>query len=200
MGGFGSGGPSSGAATCEACLSLDLAWLRRRGMLTPGRTSTLTWSWGGQQTGSISLRAEEHGVRLIYRTKDGSGAPLNVSELVPFAHTGTMFGGQRRWLSCPKCRRRCRKLYGGRYFRCRRCYGLRYASQSEGRGSRAMDRAHKLAKRLHDKWGGATEGEYEFPPKPPRMRWATYRRLQAQYDDLQNRWATGIMARFARFR
>jgi hypothetical protein len=63
-----------------------------------------------------------------------------------------------------------------------------------------MDQANKIAKRLHDKWSGATEDEYDFPPKPPRMRWATYNRLEAQYDDLQNRWAIGIMARFARFR
>jgi hypothetical protein len=55
------------------------------------------------------------------------------------------------------------------------------------------------AKRLHDKWGGVTEDEYDFPPKPPRMRWATYSRLEAQYDDLENRWALGIMTRFARY-
>ena len=48
-------------------------------------------------------------------------------------------------------------------------------------------------------WGGATEEEYEFPPKPPRMRWATYNRLEEQYDELENRWALGIMTRFARY-
>ena len=31
------------------------------------------------------------------------------------------------------------------------------------------------------------------------MRWSTYNRLEAQYDDLENRWALGIMAWFARF-
>ena len=38
--------------------------------------------------------------------------------------------------------------------------------------SRSSDRARKIAKRLHDKWGNTTEDEYDFPPKPPRMRWA----------------------------
>jgi hypothetical protein len=100
-----------------------------------------------------------------------------------------------------RCGRRCRKIYGGQYFRCRRCYRLRYISQGESRpDQRALDRARKIAKRLHDKWGGATEAEYEFPPKPPRMRWATYNRLEQQYDDLENRWALGITTRFARFR
>ena len=59
MGGFGSGRPSSGAPTCEGCLNIDLAWLRRRGMLTPGRFSTLTWSRVGEQTGSIRLVAQQ---------------------------------------------------------------------------------------------------------------------------------------------
>ena len=36
MGGFGSGGHNtSGAATCESCPSIDLAWLRRRGHTEP---------------------------------------------------------------------------------------------------------------------------------------------------------------------
>ena len=200
MGGFGSGGRNAtGAATCESCHSIDLAWLRRRGMLQLGRYSSLTWSQAGEQTGSITLIAQQDGVRLRYQTKDRHGSPADVNELVPFAYTPTRFGGRRQWLRCLKCGRGCRKIYGGCYFRCRLCYRLRYASQSEKADQRALDRARKIAKRLHDKWGGATEDEYDFPPKPPRMRWATYNRLEAQYDDLENRWALGIMARFARY-
>src|SRR5262249_21797030 len=139
------------------------------------------------------------GLRLLYRTKDGNGAPVEVNELAPFAYTPTRLGGQRQWFRCLKCYRRCRKIYGGRYFRCRLCYRLRYASQSEDKAQRAMRRADKVAKRLHDMWGGMTVEEYEFPPKPPRMRWATYQRLEEQYDRLQDRWGVAIMARFGRF-
>lgn len=196
MGGFGSGRPSRyGRPTCEACHNLDLAWLRRRGMLKPGSRSTVTWSRGGEVTGSISLTAQVDGVRLLYGiTRDGEH--VTVDELVRFAYTSTKFDGRRRWLRCPRCSRGCRKLYGGRYFRCRRCHGLAYASQSEQAEQRAISRANKIAKRLHDMWGGVTEREYEFPPKPPRMRWATYQRLEATYDHLQNRWAIGVMTRF----
>ena len=91
---------------------------------------------------------------------------------------------------------RNQELYGGCYFRCRRCHGLAYASQSEPADQRAIGRANKIAKRLHDMLGGVTEHEYEFPPKPPRMRWTTYQRLEAEYDRLQNRWAVGVMTRF----
>jgi hypothetical protein len=201
MGGLGSGRPNSGAPTCEGYLNIDLAWLRRRRMLTPGRFSTLTWSRSGEQTGSLTLAAEHDGVRLMYRTKDREGEPIDVNELVAFVYTPTRFGGRRQWLRCLRCGRGCRKIYGGRYFRCRRCYRLRYASQGESRpDQRALDRARKIAKRLHDKWGGATEEEYEFPPKPQRMRWATYNRLEEQYDELETRWALGIMTRIARFK
>jgi len=64
-------------------------------------------------------------------------------------------------------------------------------------GSARLGPARKIAKRLHDRWGGATEEEYEFPPKPPRMRWATYNRLEEQYNELENatdaRWTVRIM-------
>jgi hypothetical protein len=36
-------------------------------------------------------------------------------------------------------------------------------------------------------------------PRPPRLRRAAYNPLEAQYDDRKNRWALGIMTRFARY-
>jgi len=84
-------------------------------MLTPGRCSTLNWSLGGEQIGSITLAAQQDGVRLLYRMKDDNGASVEVNELVLFAYTPTRFGGQRQWFRCLKCYRRCRKIYGGRF-------------------------------------------------------------------------------------
>jgi hypothetical protein len=177
MGGFGSGpyGYSS-AATCESAHSIDLAWLRRRGMLEPGRYSTITWSMGGKRTGAISLVAQANGVRLVYGKTD-------VNELVPYGYSATMFGGRRQWLMCLKCGRRCRRIFGGRYFRCRQCYGLVYASTREPPHQRAIDRADRLRKRVGG-GRGAFDGE-DFPPKPPRMRWTTYHHLERQYEQLQ---------------
>ena len=59
-------------------------------------------------------------------------------------------------------------------------------------------RAGRIANRLHDMWGGKTKAEYDFPPKPKRMRWTTYQRLLDQYDGLQNRWGIGMMSWGAR--
>lgn len=197
MGGFGSGrwGFGGGKPTCEGCHSIDLAWLRRRGMLEAGRWSTLTWSRGGRQTGSITIVAQHDGVRLKYRINDHGGTPVNVDELVPFTYTTTKFNGRRQWLQCLKCGRGCRKIYGGRYFRCRQCHGLVHASTREPSYQRTLDRADRIRKRLCDTWGSAFEGD-EFPPKPKRMRWKTYRRLEERYEDLQNQWAVGAMVRF----
>ena len=47
---------------------------------------------------------------------------------------------------------------------------LRNNSLEPKSDQRASDRARKIAKRLHDKWGGATEDEYDFPPKPPHAK------------------------------
>ena len=122
--------------------SVDLAWLRRRDMLTPGKTASLAWSKCGHETGSIRIVAELDGVRLLYRATARDGAPIDVNELVPFVYTPTQFGGRRAWFQCLACKRGCRVIYGGRYFRCRRCYGLAYASQRESYFQRALDQLH----------------------------------------------------------
>ena len=194
MGGIGSGRYGyAGAAKCESAHSIDLAWLRRRGMLEPGFYSTVTWSIGGDKTGSIGVHVQADDLRLIYGVTAHDGAKISIDELVPFVHTATRFGGRRRWLMCIKCGRGCRKIYGGRYFRCRQCHRLRYASQSENSAQRAMQRADRIANRLHDMWKGTTKAAWEFPPKPPRMRWRTYKRLEQQYDQLQGRWTVGMI-------
>jgi hypothetical protein len=61
---------------------------------------------------------------------------------------------------------------------------------------RAIDRAERLRKRLGGAdWSCAFDGA-PLPPKPPRMRWKTYRRLEAQYEELQSRGIVGALSRF----
>jgi hypothetical protein len=134
------------------------------------------------------VKAEADGIRLVYRVTNRYGVRIEVNELVPFAYTATRFGGRRQWLTCLKCRRHCRKLYGGQYFRCRQCHGLVHESTREPAYQRALDQADRLWKRLGGT--GCAEAD-ELPPKPPHMHWRTYRRLEAKYDELVNRWAVG---------
>lgn len=150
MGGFGSGriGGLSCRPTCESSHSLDLTWLFRKGLLNVGRWSTVRWSKHGQETGSIALTLHEHGLQLLYGTQDDRGEPFRISELIPFSYSRAGFGGRRRWLQCLRCGRRCRVVYGGRYFRCRLCQGLRYQSQREPDFDRAIEQANRIRERL----------------------------------------------------
>jgi hypothetical protein len=183
MGGFGSGRSSySPGPTCEGAHSIDLAWLRRRGMLKPGPHS-LEWSCRGEPAGSISKFGQANGVRLLFWVTGSNGGRVLVDELVPFCYTETRFGGRRQWFMCLRCSRRCRLIFsGGRYFRFRyrQCYGLKYAWRNESSAQRAMRRADGIANRLHDIWKGTTKARWEFPPKPSRMRLRTYLRLRRQ--------------------
>jgi hypothetical protein len=77
--------------------SIDHAWLRRRGMLKPGRYS-LTWSSRGEPAGSISMIAQAGGLHLLYWVTGSNGERSSVNEFVPFAYTPTRFGGRRQWL------------------------------------------------------------------------------------------------------
>lgn len=191
MGGRGSGRTSSYGFLvdkCEDYLSIDLAWLKRQGSLTPGNSGNITWSRGGKTTNSIGYRAETGGLRLIYRTRRAENEWQDVNELIPFTWTDANFNGRRQWFACPSCNRRCRIIYGGSYYRCRKCYQLKYESQYEPVICRAAEQRHKLRKRL----GQADSLDAPLAPKPKGMHWKTYRRLEARDRNLEERWCMDV--------
>ena len=199
MGGRGSGRTSSYGASVSKCHetnSIDFEWLERKKLFNVGRWSTLTWSRGGREIGSIRIEAQQSGTRLSYRARQSGDTWQEISELVPIVETKTNFDGRRRWFLCLSCRRRCRILYGGIYFRCRRCHHLKYESQYESGYSRAADQAHALRKRL----GQVGSLDEPFPHRPKGMHSKTYRRLKQMDEHLQQRWAVGVMGWMQRFR
>lgn len=175
--------------------SIDLAWLRRKGARHPGYSGTIRWSRGGNPTGSIGYSIEAGGLRLRYRTTPRGGEPEDIDELVPITTTPMHFGGCRHWFACPSCWRRCRILYGGARFRCRLCRGARYESQYQHAALTVCDIRWRLRERLEARGGldsrffGLDDG---FPPKPPRMHWSTYRKLEALDDQLAARWRLDV--------
>jgi hypothetical protein len=126
-------------AVCENYLGLDLAWLRRRKMLTPGRISSVVWS-----VGDIMIVPLEDALPLVYRTRSWGEAWQHQEQVVLFTTTATAFGGRRRWFACPQCARPCRVLFGNGRFLCRRCWDIGYSSHRESRWSRTINRMHKL--------------------------------------------------------
>ena len=196
MGGRGSGRPSGHGLSVEKCHefhSIDLAWLRKQNLLRVGTWSTLRWSRGAQEAGSIKFAVLSQGIRLVYRRREHGGDWQDVDEIIPLVETPAQFGGSRQWFRCLSCQKRCRIIYCGSYFRCRRCHGLKYDTQYEPDFARAATAALKIRSRL-----GAKSGiDDPFPPKPKGMHRRTYERLRDEEEQLQSAWVVGIMARFS---
>src|SRR5215471_15421110 len=189
LGGLGSGRTYhiGAASKCEHWRSIDLVDLKRMGLLKPmvgGHVRSITWKHADGGVDTLGVIANPGGIRFIKRDDDGKLAGL----FVAYTYTPTMFGGCRKWFACPGCRRPTRILYGVNSLRCRRCRGLKYASQSEAWHWRAQRHALSIRHRLGTS-GDALDGP--FPPKPPKMRWATYERLRAVDAGLQEQWLLG---------
>src|SRR4051794_25059820 len=117
MGGLGSGRRPSFPTTLDDLRAVDLRYLRRHGLLEPGRGGTLRWSRAGRETGSIGLRCAGNALVVSYRVASWRGTEAeDVEERVPLARTAQPLGGERLWFACPGCGRRCAVLYGGRRF------------------------------------------------------------------------------------
>jgi hypothetical protein len=133
---------------CNEFHSIDLAWLRRKKLLTHGNCFSLNWSRAGHPTGSIRLECVSGGIRLVYRNRPRGGDWRDVCEFVPLIETATRFNGKRQWFQCLSCMCFCRILFGGDYFRCRKCHRLKYETQYEPGFARAATRALKIRSRL----------------------------------------------------
>lgn len=224
MGGYNSG-RWGGRATVEAtgCLRLDVNLVMRTVRRTlehagapplgPGREPAalaLGWRWSKDGTAepfaaaSMALRFDgAHGTaRLCYSIRHLSAETGPQDYTVALEAEPCRFGGWRWWWVCPTMWRRCAVLYlpnGGRRFLSRQAYRLAYRSQREDVIGRAHRRAARVHKRLGADYGTTCD---PLPPKPPRMRWATYERLvarrEAAVDALDAAWlaeAARIVAR-----
>jgi hypothetical protein len=175
------------ASKCEHWRSIDLADLKRMGLLKPivsSRVRAITWKNDHGGIDTLDVIPSPGGIRLIKRDEQGKLAGV----FVAYTHTPTMFAGYCKWFACPGCRRPTRILYGVNSLRCRRCRGLKYASQSEASHWRAQRKALSIRRRMGAS-GAALDGP--FPPEPPKMRRATYKRLRAVDAALQEQWLFG---------
>jgi hypothetical protein len=224
MGGFGDG-RRGGGPTVEGSDALVLGAgevvrplaeaARRRGLL-PGRAGegrllvgTSTWRW--TRAGAAGPWAAVE-VRLELGPWDGlvwfrhaarhpsprAAGPQHYT--VALVATPCRFGGVRWWWLCPATGRRVAKLYlpdGAARFLSRGpgCHGLAYASQRVGRIERGHRRAGRLRARLGDHQGRAFG---PLPPRPARMRRATYERLLGRLAAVEDRLMDEVVAAGAR--
>ncbi len=197
MGGYGSG-PGRSLAVFEEGLKLDLRRLRKQGTFTPNGSivwTTLRWTntYTGEEVASagLSLSAGESGgwLQINYRFTEYDGTVHNVNERITLVRFPQPFGGYRWYFICPKTGVRCQCLYkpcGYPYFRSRRLFKGRvlFRSQKEDWRSRVSEASRRTAQKVlragPKEWREKYE-DWDFPPKPPRMRWKTYDRLFAKW-------------------
>jgi hypothetical protein len=197
MGGIGSGRHwQFGADTTEGYRSIDVRWLKREGLLSAGVSRRITWSRGGEVTGSINVRSETGRVILDYRQRDHGGEWQAESYPINLDTTPCHMGGDRHWFLCPArgCDRRVAVLYGGAIFACRHCHRLAYSSQREKPG----DRAARKADRIRDKLGwkaGILNGSEPWN-RPKGMHQATFDRLRWKHDSFASRASAGFAEQF----
>ena len=224
MGGYNSG-RWGGRATVEAtgCLRLDVnvvaravrEALEKAGAppLGPGRkpaAMTFTWRWNrngeAEPFAEVEMALRFEGTagtaRLRYAIQHRSAATGFQDYTVALEAAPCRFGGWRWWWVCPAIWRRCAVLYlpnGGNRFLSRGAYRLAYRSQRED----ALGRAHLRLARIHKRLGGDYRCASDpLPPKPPRMRWATYERLaerrEAADETFDRLWLAGAARIIAR--
>ncbi|WP_423212651.1 hypothetical protein [Paracoccus yeei] len=177
---FGSKDPT------ESYRSIDVRWLKREGMLTPGAPRHITWSRHGKIFASINIRAELGRVILAYRHRSGGGEWKDESYPVHLTTTPCHIGGERHWFLCPArgCGQRIAVIYGGSIFACRKCHQLAYPSQREDIADRAGRRADRIRSRLG--WPAGVLNGSDFG-KPKGMHWRTYQRLCREHDVFSDR-------------
>src|SRR5262249_11499441 len=149
VGGIGSGRSLhlGAASKCEHWRAIDLADLKRMGLLKPivgGRIRAITWKNDHGGLDKLGVIPSAGGIRFVKRDDQGK----LVGVFVAYPHTRRMLGGFRKLFARPGCRRATRILYGINSLRCRRCRGLKYASQSEASHWRAQRKALSIRRRI----------------------------------------------------
>ncbi len=114
------------------------------------------------------------------------------------------FGGTRPLLRCPRCDRRCRRLYlYGGWFVCRACTHARYWTQTASPDARMVRRIRRLQTRLAP---GVDVDDFEIdwiPDRPRGMRRATFDRLVGRLERVNDKrdayLEPGLLRLLARF-
>lgn len=177
---------------------LDSTALRRMGALTAGAHAWQQWTNGwGEVVGSIRTvtNANCDAVTLIYSIRRQGGTWQPMQEDIGLEATPCRYGGERFWLTCPRCQSRRRVLYGmeGR-FQCRACHELAYTSTRLD----AMERSAQRIGRLHRRLRAYPHDLFDIPPRPAGMRRATYDRICADLMEAQVRYGECLYAGYAR--
>ena len=193
-------------ARLESGLKLDINSLARRGFIRRGAATGpvgICWtnSYFNEEIASGTITADmsgQYGPQGWLRIQIGS-----LDQRVHLVGLPRNFGGLQWYFLCPYLHRRATVLWmppGARNFSCRQRYGrqVAYASQFLDRDNRAHRGQTRIKSRLCS-IGGFDPDDWDFPPKPKWMRWATYRRAEEQFDAYEVMLDEGILGLLAKF-
>ncbi|MBM6580985.1 hypothetical protein ILT44_12395 [Microvirga sp. BT689] len=163
--------------TLESGPNLDLARLIPSGAGKPGSRIQCVLTYGSGETITAALRLSDYGGLLELSFQEQRQTFSLVSE-------PRHFGGLQWYVVCSRTGRPVRVLYrplGATYFASRYAWGRRaaYASQFLDPIGRSWRTKAKVKAAL---LGDEDPDEWDLPPKPKGMRWATYERWVAKYD------------------
>lgn len=196
MGGHGSGTYCrwSTQTTIEETKRVDIRYMRKQGMLTPGCSGSLYWNRGGEPTGNIRFSCFTDYLRLDFRFRyHGEDDWQTIEQKITFDRTACHYGGKRLWFLCPGCHRRVAVLCSdGPLFLCRHCYRLPYGSQNEDVLDRLVRRKDKLGKRIFRHYDCG-----EGWSKKKGLHWRTYNRLLTEYERLDDLWNQNFLSRLS---
>lgn len=126
--------------TADSYKSISMKFLKQHGQLVGYCPGGISWSRGGEKTGSVSYYVDimrpgtEHiGFKYTTTIRD-TGEKIDRDYKVRLTPTKCNYGGKRWWFICNYCQRRVGVLYiGDSEFACRHCYNLTYESRNEPR-------------------------------------------------------------------
>jgi hypothetical protein len=175
-------------------LKLDLNQLARKGFIKRGANigaRGITWTssyWG--EIAKALITADLSGAETgWFRIKIG-----NLEQRIILFARPRHFGGQQWYFVCPSTNRLASVLWkpaGATRFCSRQTWGRQVAYQSQFNDS--TSRAHPGKARIKNRLiAGLDTDEWDFPPKPKWMRWATYDRHERQYDHYEGLLLEGL--------
>jgi hypothetical protein len=140
----------------EAGLKLDINRLFRDG--------TMPRAMGGEKAGSLRVRYPDF------------------EQEIQFVSRPRHFGGRQFYFQCPATGKLCSVLWkppGATRFACRQAWGGQVAYRSQFAEKTA--RCHLAKDKIRQRLGGPDWWD-DMPPRPKRMRAATYARWEARFD------------------
>lgn len=185
-------------------LKLDLARLARQRIVRYGsRTHGYGIQWTNSYTGEL-VAAGSISADLGDRNEGWFTIQLgSQSQTIRMIARPRHFGGRQWFFVCPVTGRDARVIWkppGASRFCSRQTWGQQVAYRTQF--MTATDRAHQGKARINSRLcsiGGLDSRDWDFPPKPKWMRWASYNHAEAKFDRYEAALDFGCAALVARY-